>query len=102
MNVFDEESAILLEPFDEQERDELVRRWDLLLEKLLELTRNENKRIKQAAIIAVAAMADSLKGSFSKVTSTRQNVSSIANVLANSITSVSLPYALTFCEEKSL
>jgi hypothetical protein len=67
VNVFEEEMPEILSPFSLQERERIVRLWDELLEKLLDLTQSENKVIKQAAIIAVAAMADSLKEKFAKV-----------------------------------
>ena len=59
----------MLAPFSESERERIIRLWEELLEKLLDLTRSENKKIKQAAIIAVAATADSLKEMFAKVQS---------------------------------
>jgi vacuolar-type H+-ATPase subunit F/Vma7 len=69
VNVFEEEMPEMLTPFSESERERIIRLWEELLEKLLDLTRSENKKIKQAAIIAVAATADSLKERFAKVQS---------------------------------
>jgi vacuolar-type H+-ATPase subunit F/Vma7 len=69
VNVFEEEMTEMLAPFSEPERERIIRLWEELLEKLLDLTRSENKKIKQAAIIAVAATADSLKERFAKVQS---------------------------------
>ena len=69
VNVFEEEMPEMLAPFSEPERERIIRLWEELLEKLLDLTRSENKKIKQAAIIAVAATADSLKERFAKVQS---------------------------------
>lgn len=66
VNVFEEEMSEMLAPFSEPERERIIRLWEELLENLLDLTRNENKKIKQAAIIAVAATADSLKERFAK------------------------------------
>ncbi len=67
VNFFEENFATIMESLSKEESQNLTQLWDALLNHLLDLTKSANQRVKEYAIVAVAAIADSTKANFMKV-----------------------------------